>query len=424
MTRKAGGTQSLLLLPGLAFLALARPTVALARDTVQAIYVELPGAAGDDAAWVQCRDQVLAVGWAPIHRVDFATPPKVRAPEALQAALAAMGALQFQDALQELDAAAAEASASGAAGLSNSQLGDIFLYRAIARLRLDASAGGRAWEDFVRAATLNPERVLDPGRVPPAGVEAWNRAVLAVGRRPRGQLTVRAPVTATILIDARPPVRSPALLAGLPYGEHLVRVEEPSHWPWATVIPLTAPALEVDVPARPQVALDDAAAASIAGRNGAAFAVVMQLLPTSAGASATVSATNSPTTRSTTMLDLHLVETATSLRRAGVVVALSEPGALPVALARFQRHVRGATENLVPDAVHGVAANPVALNLLATSGGPPATLWHGLRRSTWGIIAAGVVVGLAAGIVAVVGSRNDPTASGFTVTADTTRLGQ
>ena len=141
----------------------------------------------------------------------------------------------------------------------------------------------RAWEDFVRAALLAPERVLDAGRFAPAVLETWRRAAAEAHRRPRGVLVVRAPIGARVSVDGCPPVAAPAVVSGLIHGEHLVRVEEPGRVPWATPALLTAPALEIDVPARAVLALDDRGALE-RGRHAGADAV-LTAAPLEAGAS-------------------------------------------------------------------------------------------------------------------------------------------
>lgn len=384
---------------------LAFPSAALAQGTVQPIFVRLPGVPVDDAALDTLRAESGRFAWRPVHPVDFAGPPAYHTAATLETALRELGALHLQDTLRDLDAAAAEAAATGGAGLTNPQLGDIYLYRAIARQKVDPTDGGRAWDDYVRAATVNPERVLDPGRVPPAALDAWNRATVAVQRRARGSVIIQGPPAATISVDARPPVHSPALFAGLPYGEHLVRVEEPGHWPWVTTLPLTAATLEIEVPARPELSLDDAAAAGVAKHAGAAFALVAQPRP---------GGTES-------LLELRLVETGTALRRSTVVVVLSAPGALQAALGRVQKQAQSNPADhpgQAPDAARLLLDTKVPLD--AANRADAGTQ----RRRTWVLVAAAVAVAAAAGVVAAVVGRDRNPHSIFSVSADPTGLGR
>ena len=94
-----------------------------------------------------------------------ARPPTASAPLQLRRAVEAYQDFRYAEALASADAGLAEATATGALGLSGSDLSDLLLYRALAvGERGDAA---RAWDDFVRAAALDPSRRLDPVRFPP-----------------------------------------------------------------------------------------------------------------------------------------------------------------------------------------------------------------------------------------------------------------
>ena len=89
---------------------------------------------------------------------------------ALQAALADYAAFHFTEALAKLDELARLADARGGGDLDARQLSEIYLYRALARL--EVGPADAAWDDLVRAARLDPARVIDPARFTPRAVAA------------------------------------------------------------------------------------------------------------------------------------------------------------------------------------------------------------------------------------------------------------
>ncbi len=166
-----------------------------------------------------------------------ATPPDTAARVAR--AVTAYDAMQFADAIGALDAAALAAAEHGAWGLSREALVDLFLYRALARTESGDEAG--AWTDFVRAATIDPSRVLDPARFRPSAVKSFGRAVREVSARQPVTLTVRAPSGSRIHIDGRSSGGETASEALLP-GEHYVWVERPEAAPFGRTVTLAAAA--------------------------------------------------------------------------------------------------------------------------------------------------------------------------------------
>ncbi|HUS64102.1 MAG TPA: hypothetical protein VMZ28_06145, partial [Kofleriaceae bacterium] len=119
------------------------------------------------------------------------SPPAQAAPavaDQVARAVSAYDAMRFPDAIFELDQAATAAAEHGARGLTREQLVDLFLYRGLARTETGDAPG--AWSDFVRAAALDPARVLDPARFRPSAVKSFTRAVDEVKARPQVALTV------------------------------------------------------------------------------------------------------------------------------------------------------------------------------------------------------------------------------------------
>lgn len=175
--------------------------------------------------------------------------PSLALTESVTRGVASYDAMRFADAVAELDLVAAAAAEHGARGLTRDALVDLFLFRALAKNEMGDATG--AWSDFVRAATLDPARVLDPARFRPSAVKSFARAVQEVTARGTAPLTVRAPAGSRVYLDGRATGRDQATDALLP-GEHFVWVERPAAPPFARTVTL-ATATEIDVP-------DDAAA--------------------------------------------------------------------------------------------------------------------------------------------------------------------
>ena len=95
-----------------------------------------------------------------------APQPPPSAPAELRHAIAAYQEFDYGRAMKHLSAAMKEVRTTGAHGLSNSELCDLFIYRALVRsAQGDSSA---AWDDFVQAALVDPTRHLDAVRFSPS----------------------------------------------------------------------------------------------------------------------------------------------------------------------------------------------------------------------------------------------------------------
>jgi hypothetical protein len=308
-----------------------------AQPAVHAIWASMPDAPWDAAARSRLDDNLRRLGLGLLETADVASPPAPRAPALLREGMAAVERLQFDAAHAALDAAVAEAVASGGAGLAPAELADLFLYQAMAAQQatwrdlespLTEIAPPAARQAYLRAAVLAPDRVLPPRRFPPLAVASWALAVAAIAERPRGMLTVRAPQRARISIDGAASAAPPASRAELPYGEHFVRVEEVGHRPWAALVGLTEPTLAIERPAVAPLSFDDQEAAARARRMGASFALLAQLQL--AGRPA---------------IELRLVNAITGARQDATIVPfeqLGDQGALAAALMRLDEQVRRA----------------------------------------------------------------------------------
>ena len=254
---------------------------------VHPLYVHLPDAAEDDAFRRAFTDAAERYKLRPVEVVDVPSLPPPRAPDLLKIAAINVQKLAFADALRDLDAAVTEVAATGGAGLSTDQLFDLYLYRAMATARADwnatadapaTEARARAYADYLRAATVAPARTVNPKELPPQVIADFARAAEEVRQRPRGTLAVRGSADAQVALDGGPllPVAGGVTFRDLAYGEHLLYVEEIGFQPWGTAVTFNTPSLDLDIPPRTPLGLDDAVAAAHARRMGARFALVAE----------------------------------------------------------------------------------------------------------------------------------------------------
>jgi hypothetical protein len=254
---------------------------------VHPIYVHLPDAPEEDAFRRAFTAAAERYNLRPVEAVDVPAPPAPRAPDLLKIAAINVQKVAYADVLRDLDAAAAEVVATGGAGLSTEQLSDLYLYRAIATAHADwkataadppTEARTRAFDDYLRAATLAPGRTPSARDVPPQAMADFARAAEEVRQRPRGTLVVRGSADAQVALDggALLPVAGGVTFRDLAYGTHLVHVEEIGFQPWGAAVAFSAPSVDLDIPPRAALALDDATAAAHARRMGARFALVAE----------------------------------------------------------------------------------------------------------------------------------------------------
>lgn len=273
-----------------AIVAVALASAARADDQVpivHPVYVHLPDAPEEDVLRRAFTAAAARYKLRPVEVVDVPAPPAPRAPDLLKIGIINTQKIAFGEALRDLDAAAAEAAATGGAGLSTDELADLYLNRAIATARADWNATAaapateartRAYADYLRAATLAPARTLNTREIPPQAVADFARAVAEVRQRPRGTLTVAGSADAQVALDggAPMPVAGGVVFRDLVHGEHLIRVEEIGHVGWGAVVTFNQPTQDVAIPARALLGLDGATAAAHARRMGALFALVLE----------------------------------------------------------------------------------------------------------------------------------------------------
>jgi hypothetical protein len=301
---------------------------------VHPIYAHLPDTPEDNSGKRAFAAAALRYKLGAVEVVDVPGPAAPHAPEMAKTGVLNAQKIAFGEALRDLDAAASEAVASGGAGFSTDELSDLYLFRAMATARADWKATAdapptdertRAYADYLRAAALTPARTLNPRQIPPQVIADFARAVDEVRRRPRGTLTVRGSADAQVALDGGPPmpVKGGISFRDLVNGEHLVRVEEAGHAPWGAAVMFTQPTLDVDIPARAALGLDDATAATHARRMGARFALVAE-----------------PKGGPHAGMALRLVDLAGKARDAAMVLGGAETGLLDAAVMRLDESAR------------------------------------------------------------------------------------
>src|SRR5262249_46607455 len=143
-------------------------------------------------------------------------------------------ALRFEDAWTTLDEARALADRTGAAGLTQSQLADLFLYRGL--VRIQEGEPNTYWDELVTSGTIHPGRGLDPARFPPRVATELARVHQALVNRKRATLAIDTPPGCTALIDGA--AASAAGSAQPLVGSHWIYVTCPDRTPWGTRVEL------------------------------------------------------------------------------------------------------------------------------------------------------------------------------------------
>jgi hypothetical protein len=166
--------------------------------------------------------------------VDATTTPRTAPPlaPALDLAKEAYARFAFPETIAALDELQRLADARGGGELESRQLSEIFLYRGLARL--ETAGAEAAWDDLVRAARLDPGRLVDPAQFPPRAVAAFKRAVAEAATVPRVQLTIEAPAGARVRVDGQDTAGQESLAVTL--GPHFAAVATDGYEPWAGVV--------------------------------------------------------------------------------------------------------------------------------------------------------------------------------------------
>jgi hypothetical protein len=211
------------------------PSIAAAAPAADLVVVWAPGARVEPIDVVARR-----AGAAVIDR----SPAANAVPETasiLKRGIEAYDALRFDDAWATLDEARALADRTGAAGLSQAQLADLFLYRGL--VKIQQGELNAYWDELVTAVTIDPVRVLDPARFPPRVANELARVRQALADRKRATLAVDAPPGCTVRIDG---AAASAVGSAQPLvGSHWASVTCADRAPWGTRVELTGDQLVV-----------------------------------------------------------------------------------------------------------------------------------------------------------------------------------
>jgi len=246
------------------------------------IYVQPEGAPATDQARRSFEASIARLRMEPLQIAEAPAPERAHFAPKLQAARALVAKLDFAAARPALETLVQEVIGAGAGDLEMPALADLYLTRAWARsgatfrgdLPLEPEARSEAYQDLLRAATLEPGRVLNEQQYPPALVADWKKAAAEAAQRPAGTLTVKGSASAIAYLDGGSGRPCPAAFENTRFGEHVVRVEELTHAPWGTSVALTSPTAELDVPIRPVLTLTDAEAGAFARQMAKSFALV------------------------------------------------------------------------------------------------------------------------------------------------------
>src|SRR6185312_1648249 len=336
-----------------------------AEPLVHPIFAHLPDAPENDRARRDFTAAATHYNLRPVEVVDVPAPAPPHGPDDARIGILNAQKQAFGEALKSLDAAANEVAATGGAGFTTAELTDLYLNRAIARARADWKADAaapptdertRAFDDYLRAATLTPDRAPNARELPPQAMADLQKALDVVHKRPRGTLVVKGPGDALVSLDggALQPLAGGVTFKDLVFGEHLLRVEQTGFAPWGSTIPFGQPSMEIDVPARAPLGLDAATAAAHARRMGAKFALVA-----------------TPKGGPGSPIELSLIDTATAAPRDAALVATArEPGQLDAAVMRLDEEARRLLLEQQQNGPAGAPITPVA-SADNSSLGPP-----------------------------------------------------
>ena len=209
----------------------AAPVIAAEPSGIVAVYWEPPGeppqGAGARAAFT---DAVRPLGAQVVDARMVAPAPLPSLVPALEASRAAYARFAFAEAIGKLDELERLASARGGGDLDARQLSEIYLYRWLCKSELGSADS--AWDDLVRAARLDPARIVDPALLPPRAVAAYKRAVGEVAQWPRSLWDLQVPADAIVRVDG---VNVAGTLSLAP-GSHFVAVTAEGYEPWAGVV--------------------------------------------------------------------------------------------------------------------------------------------------------------------------------------------
>ncbi len=215
--------------------ALGSAARAMAAPSADVVVIWAPGARVSPIEQVARRAGAAVIDRSPAANSLPATAATLRR------GIDAYDTLRFEDAWTTLDEARALADRTGAAGLTQSQLADLFLYRGL--VKIQQGELNAYWDELVTSVTIDPVRVLDPARFPPRVASELARVHSALADRKRASLAIDAPPGCTTLIDGA--AASAVASAQVLVGSHWVYVTCADRAPWGTRVEVTSDQLVV-----------------------------------------------------------------------------------------------------------------------------------------------------------------------------------
>lgn len=200
-----------------------------------------------------------------------ASPEAVPLPDPrplIKRGVAAYGSLEFDAALTALDVAAEIVDQTGGALADTTALGELFLHRALTHTQ--RGEDGRAWDDFIVAAGIDPTRELDPAAYPPRAVERFRQARAQVAATPRGRVKLVGPPGCRVRIDGAASSGGERELA---YGRHWLDAACDGRLPVRQRLIVDRAAIDVAIAGAPVKPPDDASLL-IQARTAAARALI------------------------------------------------------------------------------------------------------------------------------------------------------
>lgn len=204
------------------------PSTALARPKADLVVAWVPG-----KSLAPVEAAARAAGAAVIDRSP-APRPRLDTAANLKRGIAAFDALQLDDAARLLGEVKAAIDRTGAAELTETELSDLFLYRALIAMQQGNETA--TWDELVAAITVAPARVLDPARFPPRVGTKLESVRAKLDAHPKAVLTVDVPAGCTAAIDGVTVAAPQPRLV----GTHWVAVTCPAYLPWGTRVELGA----------------------------------------------------------------------------------------------------------------------------------------------------------------------------------------
>jgi hypothetical protein len=256
-----------------------------AQSTIYPLWAQIPDVAENIAAQDRFTRALRLRGIKAPKPVLIEPSPSPRTPELYRMAIAASPFDPPDRTLKAYHAAVTEALLHGGAGLTRDEIVNLFFGQAAAILRASSTPTTNATQKnslqdakraCLRAVVFGLDHIPTSQSDNPLLRELSAQAITEVQSRPRADISIHARQTASVFIDGQI-YPFPAQARNLPYGEHLIHVEEPGFAPWSLLVIVSEPNFQVDPPRNLLLRFPASEAAQIARSQNAAFALLAQL---------------------------------------------------------------------------------------------------------------------------------------------------